>query len=45
MGGQCCWNISAGDNRMNNWPDMSYLESRSEALFRSTALALELFSR
>ncbi len=26
MEAQYCWNISAGDNRLNNWPDMSYLE-------------------
>ncbi|MBW2459815.1 MAG: hypothetical protein JRI68_35315, partial [Deltaproteobacteria bacterium] len=26
MAGDYCWNISAGDNRLNNWPDMSYLE-------------------
>ena len=24
--GSYCWNISAGNNRMNNWPDMSYFE-------------------
>ena len=26
MTGDYCWNISAGWNRTNNWPDMSYLE-------------------
>lgn len=26
MGGSYCWNISAGSNRNNNWPDMSYLQ-------------------
>jgi hypothetical protein len=26
MSDSYCWNISAGDNRENNWPDMSYLE-------------------
>jgi hypothetical protein len=26
MSGAYCWNISAGSNRENNWPDMSYFE-------------------
>jgi len=26
MGSGYCWNISAGSNRLNNWPDMSYLQ-------------------
>lgn len=26
MSGDYCWNISAGSNRENNWPDMSYFE-------------------
>ncbi len=24
--GSYCWNMSAGSNRQNNWPDMNYLE-------------------
>jgi hypothetical protein len=26
LSGSYCWNISAGANRQNNWPDMSYFE-------------------
>lgn len=26
MSGDYCWNISAGSNRENNWPNMSYFE-------------------
>lgn len=26
MEGSYCWNISPGENRQNNWPDMSYFE-------------------
>ncbi|MBW2523589.1 MAG: hypothetical protein JRI23_05415 [Deltaproteobacteria bacterium] len=26
LNGNYCWNISAGANRENNWPDMSYFE-------------------
>jgi len=28
--GAYCWNISAGSNRQNNWPDMSYFELMSD---------------
>jgi len=26
LSGSYCWNMSAGSNRQNNWPDMSYFE-------------------
>jgi hypothetical protein len=26
LSGDYCWNVSAGPNRSNNWPDMSYFE-------------------
>jgi hypothetical protein len=26
LGSNYCWNMSAGSNRQNNWPDMNYFE-------------------
>ena len=26
LGGNYCWNMAAGSNRQNNWPDMNYFE-------------------
>ena len=44
MGGSYCWNISAGSNRINNWPDMSYLELvadyHNRGIHRVTALPM-----
>ena len=26
LGSNYCWNMSAGSNRQNNWPDLNYFE-------------------